>query len=1512
MAVYFDYVVTQGGGGGSPASSPSRGSRAEAPSWSKDLGAEPLLAVGLRNKLQLFSQEGEFVQDAVPTRKSGVSCSDWHPTRREVIAGWQDGAVTYSRPSSSSSSSSVTTVGQDAHQGAPILAAKFSPDGGLCVVSDAKGVVSVYNTEAGRAQYLLYYRKPGAIDQICFRQRRSPSFFFAGEQGVVYGADEHGACSEKYKVGSPIILLEYCASANRVVLITQGTMLATFQLDAEGKVRGETKLKLSCGPKPDSLRGVCIASDAHFLIATVSEESIVRIWNVLEEESYLLSLSEVDENLRTDKAVAVDYNQRKRTLAVGTKQGRVLQWRCVTNNFHEHDWQHLAIRSFEGEKNRSCDAVHWGTRIGESILSCSFSDGGCVLLAETQLSHSLRAPFLGVQVAPAQLMLHHVELEHTSKHARQIPDQMLDCPFRIRGVSVGPPYVAIWSAKQVRIYQNNDQRGLGEHASFDRPQAPIASCSLYVTKEEASLLVACGSKIEVCNLQGNVKKSLQFSSETEGSPHLVDVGGSTLVASTTKQLLKLWNLARATPKALSSGRRFEDANGNLLGEIRQLRANCSGSRIALLVDPLKKPGLVAAPPSNSRSPGAKGSRSPTASSSQQDNVAELSKVYVYDVEFDSFACLDLGSHRLPVSFSWDPVDPRLLAVEAVPSSSGASAAASALDLSQHHEEEEHGKVMGEVVLVFASENTLLVQDGLPNPRDAETNLPLIPVSIVTPYLYFLKPVDGSSTTRLTKSASVLSKQVLRDFEGLEEVNSSVKKALLDFSYHIASGNPDEAYKAVSKNITSKAVWESLAKMCVKTRRLDVVQKCVGQLGKVRAATAIRPPHDSKIRSLTARHEADPNVKLAAVAAHLGMAADAEELYMKANRYDLLNKLYQALNEWDKALELAETKDRIHLKTTYYNYAVYLQAFDKFEARKYFQKAGTELPDCTRLLLTEPNADQLLVDYVNKNSSNEKLQRWYAQYLESKQDLAGAVKCYTTSQDWHSLVRLHCFENQIEKATQICEETRDKAACYHLAGVLEQRANAGGGDVVMMAGGGSSENDSARLIKEAVRFYSMAGCVKHSIRLADHLRAGGEGDLMTLALASGKPEDLSYAAKYYEKQGNSQSASKAVLLYQKAGQTGRAMELCFSAKLFEPLRKIVEDIVQKAEQAAAAGSAKEEGTDTPAADPELLARCAEFFTHHEQHDKAVQLLCMSHQVSEAIDLCYQHNVFISEEMAEKLTPEKQGDDKEEWRKTQLRKIAKLCKDQGSFQVACKKYTQAGEKVKAMKALLKSGDTERITFFAGTARTPEIYILAANYMQSLDWHSRPEMTKQILSFYSKAKDYQKMSGFYATIAMVEIDEYRDYEKAASCLKDSLKVLQKANLELSEQYTVLEKKLKFVEQFAALKTLKADQVVQACETFLQVPEVENYLRVGDVYAALIEAYVAQGLYQDAFGKVEEMRRAKIALGPYVDAEVLQKIQAEMGTLVEEPVYENYASTWKPDGDEVDEEIDEDIDDE
>ncbi len=71
---------------------------------------------------------------------------------------------------------------------------------------------------------------------------------------------------------------------------------------------------------------------------------------------------------------------------------------------------------------------------------------------------------------------------------------------------------------------------------------------------------------------------------------------------------------------------------------------------------------------------------------------------------------------------------------------------------------------------------------------------------------------------------------------------------------------------------------------------------------------------------------------------------------------------------------------------------------------------------------------------------------------------------------------------------------------------------------------------------------------------------------------------------------------------------------------------------------------------------------------------------------------------------------------------------------------------------MKALLKSGDTEKIVFFAGVSRQREIYVMAANYLQSLDWRKDPEIMKNIIGFYTKGRALDLLAGFYDACAQV----------------------------------------------------------------------------------------------------------------------------------------------------------------
>lgn len=61
-------------------------------------------------------------------------------------------------------------------------------------------------------------------------------------------------------------------------------------------------------------------------------------------------------------------------------------------------------------------------------------------------------------------------------------------------------------------------------------------------------------------------------------------------------------------------------------------------------------------------------------------------------------------------------------------------------------------------------------------------------------------------------------------------------------------------------LCSKAVWENMARMCVKTRRLDVARVCLGNMGNARAAKALKETEA----------ESEPEAQVAMLAIQLGM------------------------------------------------------------------------------------------------------------------------------------------------------------------------------------------------------------------------------------------------------------------------------------------------------------------------------------------------------------------------------------------------------------------------------------------------------------------------------------------------------------------------------------------------------------------------------------------------------------------------------------------------------------------
>uniref|UniRef100_A0A672G1D3 Intraflagellar transport 140 homolog (Chlamydomonas) n=1 Tax=Salarias fasciatus TaxID=181472 RepID=A0A672G1D3_SALFA len=648
---------------------------------------------------------------------------------------------------------------------------------------------------------------------------------------------------------------------------------------------------------------------------------------------------------------------------------------------------------------------------------------------------------------------------------------------------------------------------------------------------------------------------------------------------------------------------------------------------------------------------------------------------------------------------------------------------------------------------------------------------------------------------------MVSRRALRDFVGLENCEKATRDAMLNFSFYLTIGDMDEAFKSrLSLSLCSKAVWENMARMCVKTRRLDVARVCLGNMGNARAAKALKE----------AEAEPEPEARVAMLAIQLGILEDAEKLYKSCQRYDLLNSFYQAYGRWQEALETAESRDRTHLRTTYYNYAKYLESMgDK-----------SILGQMTQHLWRSTN-----------------IYKWWAQYLESQSDLDSALRFYESAQDYLSLVRVHCYMGNIQKASEIANNTGDRAASYHLARHYEGHDD----------------------IKQAVHFYTRAQAYNNAIRLCKE--NGLDDQLMNLALLS-NPEDMMEAACYYEEKAT--HMDRAVALYHKAGYVSKALELAFSTQQFSALQLIAEDLNENS-------------------DPALLARCSDFFITHSQYEKSVELLVAAKKYYEALELCVSQNLTITEDLATRMTVTDSKDLSEEARKELMEKIADCCMRQGNYHLATKKYTQAGNKLKAMRALLKSGDTEKIVFFANVCRQKELFIMAANYLQSLDWQKDPEILKTIIGFYTKGRAPDLLAGFYEACAQVEIDDYQNYEKALDALTEAAKCLSKAKDSSSGQQELrladLRHKITLIKKFVHIRRLYAEDAgdaVRLCESLSEEPDINPAVRVGDVLGFLIDHYCQQGNYQAAHRKVEEFNKASPSesIRHYISPESLQAL--------------------------------------
>ena len=71
----------------------------------------------------------------------------------------------------------------------------------------------------------------------------------------------------------------------------------------------------------------------------------------------------------------------------------------------------------------------------------------------------------------------------------------------------------------------------------------------------------------------------------------------------------------------------------------------------------------------------------------------------------------------------------------------------------------------------------------------------------------------------------------------------------------------------------------------------------------------------------------------------------------------------------------------------------------------------------------------------------------------------------------------------------------------------------------------------------------------------------------------------------------------------------------------------------------------------------------------------------------------------------------------------------------------------------------------------------------------------------------------------------------------------------------------------------------MVQMCNELLDTHEVDTAIRIGDVYAQLIEYYYGQGNSENAYHYLQKMRASNIVITPYLDPEMVENIFSTMG---------------------------------